>query len=102
MVIYGKLIIQNMPKLLERGKDFILGKNTEVMSIMYFSANDVTDTLTWLEHYTVQIADSIGLIFRTVGETSITLNLLGAVINGKQLGDTTLVTAKERNEISSG
>ena len=87
-------------KVLDVDNYFILNKNREIKHIKYFSANDISDTLTWLEHYTVKIADSLGLIFKTVGETSISLNLIGAVIDGNTYGDTTLVSIKEKQKFS--
>jgi len=73
------------------------------MEIWYYFVSDTTDTLTWLSTHTVIIADSFGLIRKTVGETAIEIFLIGAVINDTLYGDTTLVSVKrEENFLPLG
>lgn len=82
-----------------RWRGTIFGKNTTFMSFYYFLAQDSTDTTGYSIYGSDIIADSIGLIYREGGELIGKIDILGAVINGKLYGDTTIVSVKNKKSI---
>jgi len=82
-------------KLHSEYPDTVFGRPTTVKAIVYYGAQDTSDTTTWLAHYGEQIAQGLGTIFRGGGDLGYNLYLRGCVIDGILYGDTILVSVHE-------
>ena len=78
-------------------QEYLFGKTRTFKSIVYYAAEDTTDTLGLVRHSDV-LVEGIGLQSRGWGDTFSLIWLKGAVINGILYGDTTNVTSISENQ----
>lgn len=87
-----------MARVIDKWEGSIFGKTTTFLSITYYNALDSTDT-TGLDRYNKIIANAFGLISMGGGDAPGRINLIGAVIDGKLFGDTTLVSVEDKESL---
>jgi hypothetical protein len=86
-------------KVVDKWQGVIFGISTTFMQMAYYKYYKIEDTLSWLITGIDIIADGFGLVYAGgVEATSQEIKVIGAILNGKLYGDTTLLSVKHIKE----
>jgi hypothetical protein len=85
----------SMARIVKKWNGLLFGKATTFMAIRYYLALNSSSDTTGYDRYSDIIADGFGLIARGGGETLGEIHLIGAIINGYQYGNFTVVSIKK-------